>query len=206
MRGMSVRLLLCLLLLTACAQVEPPEPEGPLSGARLVEALRDGGLVVYLRHTETTEGGTDDPTKPSDCAAQRKLSEKGKQDARLIGEAFQKLDLPVGEVIASPYCRTRETAELAFDEVRTDPAMLPLPGVGAPGQDAAFDAAKQLVAEEPEDGTLTVLVGHISVIEPVTGATPEEGGAAVFRPDGEGEFRIVAEVAPGGWQRLAEQG
>jgi hypothetical protein len=43
------------------------------------------------------------------------------------------------------------------------------------------------------------------VIEPVTGATPEEGGSAVFAPEGGGEFRLVAEVPPGGWARLLDQ-
>ena len=206
---MTARLLLCLLLLTGCAAVpgvEPPKPEGPLSGERLVEELKDGGYVIVVRHTATEEGGVDDPTKLEDCEPQRELTDEGRQQARDLGKAIDDLDIPIGQAVASPYCRTKETATLAFgeDQVTTDEVLLPLPGTGKPGNDEAIAAAAELVGQEPEDGN-TVLVTHISVIEPVTGATPEEGGSAVFVPEGDGEFRIVAEIAPGGWGRLLEQ-
>lgn len=204
---MTARLLLCLLLLTGCAAVEKPQPEGPLSGARLVDELRDGGYVIVVRHTATEEGGVDDPTKLEDCAPQRELTDEGRQQARDLGKAIEDLDVPVGRVVASPYCRTRETAELAFgaDEVKTDEVLLPLPGTGKPGNDDAILAARQLLGQDTPEDANTVVVTHISVIEPVTGATPEEGGSAVFVPEGNGAFRIVAEVPPGGWAKLLEQ-
>ena len=201
---MAIRLLLCLLLLTGCAAVEEPTPEGPLNGVRLVEALQDGGLVVFLRHTETAPGKDADPIDLDDCSTQRALSEQGRQDARDIGAAFKALDLEVGDVLASPYCRTVETAELAFGDVTKEEELLPFPGPGEPGHEEAVERGKALVATEPDKGKNTVLVSHSSTIEPITGATPEEGGAALFEPDGDGGFRLVAEVPPGGWTRLAE--
>lgn len=203
---MTTRLLLCLLLLTGCSAVQEPEPEGPLSGERLVEELREGGYVIVLRHTATTEGGVDDPTRLEDCASQRNLSEEGRAQATALGDAVEELDVPVGQVLASPYCRTLDTATLAFGEdVEKEPALLPLPGTGATGNDEAVIAVERLLATEPADGTNTVLVTHVSVIEPVTGATPDEGGATVLRPEGDGDFRIVAEIPPAGWARLLEQ-
>lgn len=202
---MTARLLLCLLLLTGCAGVQEPEPEGPLSGERLVEALREGGYVVFLRHTATAEGSDADPIDLQDCSTQRKLSPQGQQDARDIGAAWEDLDIEVGEVVASPYCRTVETAELAFGSAREEPALLPLPGAGQPGHEQGVAKVKALVGAEPDEGTNTVLVSHSSTIEPATGATPEEGGSVVFEPQGDGEFRLVAEVAPGGWQNLLDQ-
>lgn len=204
---MTGRLLLSLLLLTGCAAVEKPQPEGTLSGARLVDELRDGGYVIVVRHTATEEGGVDDPTQLEDCAPQRELSDQGRQQARDLGRAIDDLRIPIGRAVASPYCRTRETAELAFgaDDVETDEVLLPLPGTGKPGNDEAILAVRQLIgAETPEDAN-TIVVTHISVIEPATGATPEEGGSAIFVPEGNGAFRIVAEVPPGGWAKLLEQ-
>lgn len=204
---MSARLLLVLaLLLTGCSGLGSPEPEGPLTGERLVDALRDGGLVLYLRHTETTEGGVDSVDTLGDCSAQRELSDAGRQDAREIGEALSELEVPVATVLASPFCRTVETAELAFDEVGTDDALLALASTGqsTAEQDAAQERVRELLAEEPPEGENVVLVGHISNVGPVTGTSPAEGGTVVFRPGGDG-FRLVAEVPPQGWQRLAEQ-
>lgn len=203
---MTGRLLLCLLLLTGCAAVEEPRPEGPLSGERLVEALRDGGYVVVVRHTATEEGGVDDPTTPTDCAPQRELTDVGRQQARDLGKAVRDLGVPIGRVVASPYCRTRETAELAFGAgVTVDEVLLPLPGTGKPGNDEAIVKVKELLGEPIPDGVNTFVVTHISVIEPVTGATPEEGGSTVFAVEGDGAFRVVADVPPGGWAKLVEQ-
>jgi hypothetical protein len=36
------------------------------------------------------------------------------QNSRAIGEAIRALDVPIGPVLASPLCRTVETAVLAF--------------------------------------------------------------------------------------------
>lgn len=203
---MTGRLLLCLLLLTGCAAVERPEPEGPLSGARLVDELRDGGYVIVVRHTATEEGGVDDATKPADCTPQRELTDEGRQQARELGTAIRQLGIPVGRAVASPYCRTRETAELAFgSSVTTDEVLLPLPGTGKPGNDEAIVAVRRLLGEPTPDGGNTFVVSHISVIQPVTGAAPEEGGSVVFVPEGDGAFRVVAQVPPGGWAKLLEQ-
>lgn len=204
---MTARLLLCLLLITGCSAMDEPKPEGPLSGKRLVEELREGGYVIVVRHTATEEGGVDDPTKLEECAPQRELTDEGRQQARDLGKAVRDLDIPIGRALASPYCRTKETAELAFgaDAVETDEVLLPLPGTGKPGNDEAIAAVAELVSADTPDDENTVLVSHISVIEPVTGATPEEGGSAVFVPEGDGMFRIVAEIAPGGWAKLREQ-
>ena len=198
-------LLVAALLLTGCGGLSAPEPEGPLTGERLVTALREGGLVLYLRHTETTEGGIDSVSTLGDCSAQRELSEAGRRDAREIGLAFDDLAVPVARVLASPFCRTVETAELAFDEVRTDDALLALASTGQSQaeQDAAKERVRELLADEPPDGENVVLVGHISNVGPVTGTSPEEGGTVVFRPDGDGGFALAAEVPPQGWQRLA---
>jgi phosphohistidine phosphatase SixA len=197
-----VRLLLALLLLSGCSGLSAPEPEAPLSGDRLVEALREGGLVLYLRHTATEDDAPDGlPTDP--CEQQRALTTAGRAEARAIGAAWDALQVPVGRVVASPFCRTVETAELAFGETETDEALLPIErGSGA---EEAGTAVRELLGAAPEDGTNTVLVGHVSNLRPATGATPQEGGTVVFRPHGRGAFRIVAEIAPGGWQHLAQQ-
>ena len=199
---MIPRVLLCLLLLTGCSGLSAPEPEGPLTGDRLVEALRDGGLVLFLRHTETTAEGVDDLSRPEQCQGQRSLTPAGRQQARDIGRAFEQLDIPVGDVVASPICRTAETARLAFGRTDTDRALLP--AEDAPPTQEQLAAGRALLADEPDDGENTVLVGHISSIRALAGAEPEEGGAVVFRPVGD-DFMIVGEVQPGGWQRLAEQ-
>jgi phosphohistidine phosphatase SixA len=79
------------------------------------QRLRAGGLVVLMRHA-ATEPGLGDPKGFSleDCATQRNLSERGRDEARRVGEAFRAQRVPVAQVLTSPWCRCRETATLAF--------------------------------------------------------------------------------------------
>ena len=71
-----------------------------LEGQALVDALKQGGHVILLRHT-ATEPVTPDPDlfDLSDCSTQRALSEKGRSQAVSMGKAFRKLGIPVGQVV-----------------------------------------------------------------------------------------------------------
>lgn len=191
-------------VLGGCSGLEPPAPQGALSGAPLVQALREGGHVLYLRHTKT-DPSQDDETDPlGDCTRQRLLTDEGRADARALGEALRRLEVPVGEVVASPFCRARETAELAFGRVRTDDGLVS-PGPEGPARERTADRLRELVSTPPEHGSNTVLVGHLPNLRLVSRATAEEGGTVVLRPDDDGRFRVVAQVPPQGWQRLAER-
>ena len=190
---------LLLALVTACGAVDEPETVRPLVGASLVEALRDGGHVLYLRHARTPEDGTDEPGSLGDCSRQRLLDDVGRADARALGEAVRALEVPVGDVLASPMCRTVETAELAFGRATTQDALL-TPEPDTRGRTTS--ALRRLLSTEPDDGENTVLVGHLTNLRLLSTASPDEGGTVVFRPDGEG-FVLVGSVPPQGWQELA---
>ncbi len=190
---------LLVVLLTSCGAVEEPEVVRPLVGAELVDALREGGHVLYLRHARTPEDGTDQPGSLGDCSRQRLLDDVGRADARALGEAVRSLGVPVGQVRASPMCRTVETAELAFGRATTHDALLtPTPDT----RGRTTRALRRLLRAEPDDGENTVLVGHLTNLRLLSTASPDEGGTVVFRPDGEG-FVLVGSVPPQGWQDLA---
>src|SRR4051812_30257389 len=79
----------------------------------LVERLRRGGYVLALRHAATDQSMADNTRDLRDCSKQRNLSAAGRRQAQAIGRALRRLRIPVGTVLASPYCRTRATARLA---------------------------------------------------------------------------------------------
>ena len=108
-----IRLLFCLLL--ACAPTVAGAEEA--ADAALVEALRAGGNNIYFRHVATDWTQSDELRQADDwlnCdpVRMRQLSDSGRADAIAIGEAMRGLEIPIGEVLASPYCRTMETARL----------------------------------------------------------------------------------------------
>jgi len=177
-----------------------------LAGAALVEALRGGGYVIYIRHAKTERDYADQVrARMGDCSTQRSLSEAGWRDARRIGAGFARLRLPVGDVLSSQYCRAWQTADLAFGRYRKTDS---LNFERAAEYDAAQVAAMRarvwpLLAAAPPVGRNTVIVGHDDPFEAATGIYPEPQGVAfVVRPDGAGGFALRARIEPAGWQAL----
>lgn len=180
-----------------------------LSGPDLLAALKRGGYVIYFRHAQTVRDYADqaDPNLSlGDCASQRRLSKAGIQDARDIGAAFTNREIPVSQVITSEYCRSWQTANLAFGRVDRKDSRLNF----LPYEDYSEDLVAlmkknvtPLLSTPPIPGSNTVIVGHDDIFEAATGIYPDPQGIAyVVKPDGRGGFSLVANVLPREWADL----
>jgi phosphohistidine phosphatase SixA len=174
-----------------------------LAGRPLLAALKAGGLVIYFRHTSTDFGQNDEQmTGYEDCARQRNLTDRGRDEARAMGAAIKRLALPVGQVLASPFCRTMETARLIFGRATATPAVRGGPASGVPAE--RYAELRQLLSALPPEGTDVAIVSHGNPFRAVAGEPYlAEGEAAVIRPLGAGGFRIVARIPKDGWDALA---
>ncbi len=180
-----------------------PDPAHALDGAALVDALRAGGLTLYFRHTATDFSQSDAAMKGyGECALQRNLSEEGRRQARAIGEWVRKLALPVGEVIASPFCRTMETGRLMFG--RAEPSTVVRGYEGTSSANADYTRLVALLASPPATpGTLRMITTHGNPFRAIAGPPHlDEGEAAVLKPGGK-DFVVVARIKAGDWERLA---
>lgn len=192
----------CLLLTTARAEpTSAPDPAHALEGAALLAALKAGGLTLYFRHTATDFSQDDRGMQGYEaCATQRNLSEAGRRQAREIGETIRALGLPVGEVIASPFCRTMETARLLFGRAQASTVVR-----GYEGRDAAkadYGPLTALLASPVKAGELRMIASHGNPFRAIAGPPHlEEGEAAVLKPRGR-DFVVVARIRPGEWARL----
>ena len=86
------------------------------SPAQLIEALRGGGHTLYIRHAATDWSQSDTVVKFGDWKScdpgkMRQLSDAGRIAAERIGIAMRALEIPIGKVLSSEYCRAIETAE-----------------------------------------------------------------------------------------------
>jgi phosphohistidine phosphatase SixA len=179
-----------------------------LSGPALLSALQEGGHVIYFRHAQTDKDYADqaDPNmKLEDCETQRKLSDVGVKQAKDIGAAFKAKTIPVGEVIASEFCRAWKTADLAFGQHTKNPKLNFLPFEDY--TDAQVEEMKAnvmpLLTAAPASGKNTVIVGHDDIFEAATGIYPDpQGMAYVLTPDGKGGFELQANLLPEEWAKL----
>ncbi|HZE61574.1 MAG TPA: hypothetical protein VE085_13580 [Burkholderiales bacterium] len=102
----------------------------PQADPALAAKLRQGGYVLFLRHTST---------------------DFSRDEARKLSAQIERLRIPIGPVHASPFCRTQETARLAFgraeraSEARGGPALFGSPYL-AEGEMAVVDPSAFVVA------------------------------------------------------------
>jgi hypothetical protein len=190
--------------LVAGARSSSPDPAHALEGAALVTALRAGGYTLYFRHTATDFSQSDRAmTAYDECASQRNLSEAGRMQAREIGESIRAMKLPVGEVIASPFCRTMETGRLMFG--RAQPSTVVRGYEGTNVANADYSKLIALLASAPKPGTLRMITSHGNPFRAIAGPPHlEEGEAAVLRGNGK-EFVVVARIKREDWALLRQQ-
>ncbi len=179
-------------------------PSKPVPHDRLLAELRKGGYILYFRHA-STDFSRDDTRSQSDddCANQRPLSDEGRSEARAIGAAIRDLGIPVGKVVASPRCRTMETAMLAFGRAEKSAAVRG--GPAHPQQPDRYAALRQLLATRVEPGANLVISSHGNPFYAVAGKPYlAEGEGAVVRPLG-ADFEVIARIRVDDWQALGEK-
>jgi phosphohistidine phosphatase SixA len=197
--------LAAVLLLGSSAPAAAQQTRAPaMGGADLLAALRSGGLILYFRHADTDFKQKDvRPVNLADCTQQRNLTDKGREHSRNIGAAIRALAIPVGPVLASPLCRTVETAELAFGPAERSMAVRD-GGPTPPGSPDRYAALRAMLSTPPAPGRNPVIVGHAYPIYTLIGGQYlEEGEAAVVQPRG-ADFEVIARVGLKEWRELAQ--
>lgn len=204
-------LIMTTLLSVMPVQAAPSSNSEILSGAALVQSLRQGGYTIYFRHEATDWSQDDHIQKAGDwvsCDGNliRQLSAAGRQSAQATGQAMRTLGIPFDRVLASPYCRTVETAKLMnVGEVEPSEAVINLRVAQYFGGRAAIVAtAQSLLAESSPKGSNTLIVAHGNVAQAATPVYPGEGEGVVFQADGQGGFHFIGRIKPAEWQALAQ--
>ena len=175
----------------------------------LLKALRAGGFVLYMRH------GNTDNTKPdavpkvdlNDCATQRPLNDLGRKVATQVGNYLRLAKIPVSEVVHSPLCRARESAQLAFADVgdllRQENKLMYVGNFTSEEKKPIVAMTRLLVSTPVPAGTNRVLVAHAPNLADLMGYfVKPEGTVVVIRPLGEGRFEYLASIYPDMWPGL----
>jgi len=171
-------------LVSAAFAQEGAEPVWP--------AMQAPGSVIVLRHSYAP-GGFDPPgARLDDCSTQRNLDERGRAQARAIGEAFRQHGVTVGTVLSSPRCRCMDTGRLAFGSARS---WLPLQGaLNDPELRQRQIAEIQQAIAAHRSGPPLVLVTHGSVVTDLTGVNVQMGELVVLRREPDGRHEVAGRL------------
>lgn len=142
-------------------------------------ALVSGGHIALIRHGNAPPGYGGDPPgfKIDDCATQRNLDEKGRAQARALGEVFRRHGVRPEKILSSPWCRCLETARL----MGLGPVDGTLAVAASDRSPERLAAMRQLLADWGGPGTL-VVVTHALTVHGLVGILPEQAETVVVRP------------------------
>ncbi len=167
---------------------------GPALAADPLDAARAPGVVLLMRHA--TAPGTGDPSgmRLGDCSTQRNLSDAGRDEARAIGARLRDAGISFGQILASEWCRTTETANL----LGLGPATPFPPANSFFGNRATADQQTAQVLDHlaalPE-GDRVLIVTHQVNITALTGITPRSGEIVVARHSASG-LEVLGRLPP----------
>jgi broad specificity phosphatase PhoE len=158
--------------------------------------LKQPGHVVFMRHSDAPgSGGYGDPPgyRLEDCATQRNLSDEGRAHARRTGEAFRKQGIVFDRVLTSPWCRCKETAQLAMGkEAEVFPPLSNLVGRSEHREPQVKALRKYLASLDSR--TRVLLVTHGIVINALTGIQPASGEMVIVKPGPGGEPKVAGRL------------
>ena len=152
--------------------------------------------IVLFRHATAPGVGEPAGFKLDDCATQRNLDDKGRAEARKLGEQFRNRKIPVGAVLTSQWCRTRDTAKLAFgDAVKDEPVFNSSFRTSAEISDGQTAQARALLSGWRGPGALVVVTHQINITA-LTGVNPASGEGVVVRAAADGALKVLGTVKP----------
>lgn len=169
----------------------------PALAAEPWDAVRQGGVVILMRHA-ATEPGTGDPPgfRADDCTSQRNLSVQGRAQAQHFGTMLASRGVHPIAVFSSAWCRCIDTGTLAFPSVPVGHlAALDSLFVDKSRESAQTAALREALQRIPRSG-VTVWVTHQVNATALTGEYLGMGEALVLRPEGEGNFRVLGRLSP----------
>lgn len=179
--------------------------EKPIS-AELFKEIRKGGFILYMRHGNTDNSRPDrvPGVDLNDCATQRPLSDEGRKLMKQVGKAIRETKIPLGQILVSPMCRTRESAQLAIgDKFQLVEPLMYSANMTSDEKKPRIEALRKLLLAPVAKGTNTLMIAHAPNLDDLIGFfVKPEGTIVVFRQGGPDGFEYLASIHPGDWRSL----
>ena len=160
-----------------------------------MSALKQPGVLALMRHALAP--GTGDPSdfELGDCATQRHLDARGRDQARRTGAALRAAGISFDRIWTSQWCRTRDTAQLLDLGPVTEQPVLNSFYAGQGDAAAQTEQTLELIEALPGDARLLIVTHQVNITA-LTGLGVSSGEIIIARrtPDGlavSGRFMIA---------------
>ncbi|MGD9089838.1 MAG: histidine phosphatase family protein [Desulfobacterales bacterium] len=162
--------------------------------AELIENMLTGGHILMIRHALAP--GTGDPAnfQVGDCSTQRNLDDRGRDQARAIGDWLRSKGINSASVYSSQWCRCLETAKL----LRMGP-VAELPALNSfyeltENREPNLKALRQFIAKQPPDGKLIIMVTHLVTISAIADEAVSSGEGVLLKLNPAEPYEVVGRL------------
>lgn len=175
---------------------------GRAAASDILALMKEPGHITFMRHAWAPFEGAPKERVSAEtlgpCETQRNLDDKGRSDARALGDKLRAAGVTFDIVYTSKWCRCRETAELIMgrpvenlaliNSYFTDPDK-----TRGPAQQAAL---KRYLNETLPPSARALMVTHGSLIQDLTGIFTDETEVVIVKSDRSGGVIVVGRGFP----------
>jgi len=157
----------------------------------LIKLMKSGGHILMIRHAYAPGSGDPANFKIGDCATQRNLDDRGRSQARAIGDWLRSKGIKDAKIYSSQWCRCLETATLlGLGPVAELPALDSFYGKPQ-NREPDIKALRSFIATLPDDGELIIFVTHYVNILEITGEGVSPGEGVVLKIKEGGAYDVL---------------
>jgi len=160
----------------------------------LIEQMKAGGHILMVRHAIAPGSGDPENFKIGDCSTQRNLDDRGRSQARAIGEWLRSNGIEKARMFSSQWCRCQETANL----INLGP-VVQLPALNSfyerpQDREPNLKALRIFLSKQTSQEELLILVTHFVTISEITGEAVSSGEGVVLRLKEKGGFEVAGRL------------
>ena len=161
---------------------------------RLIDQMKAGGHILMIRHAMAPGSGDPENFQIGDCSTQRNLDDRGRSQARVIGEWLRSNGIKKARMFSSQWCRCQETATL----INLGP-VVQLPALNSfyerpQDREPNLKSLRIFLSEQTSKGELLILVTHFVTISEISGEAVSSGEGVVLRIKENGAFEVAGRL------------
>ena len=160
----------------------------------MIERMKAGGHILMIRHALAPGSGDPANFRIGDCSTQRNLDDRGRKQAKAIGDWLRSNGITSARIYSSQWCRCLETAELLEMGVVVELTALNSFYELTQDREPNLKALRKFIAEQPFDGVLIILVTHFVTISAIANEAVSSGEGALLKLNEDAPYEIVGRL------------
>ena len=161
---------------------------------RLIAQMKSGGHFLMIRHAQAPGSGDPENFKIGDCSTQRNLDDRGRDQARAIGDWLRRGGIKKARIYSSQWCRCLDTANL----MNLGP-VTPLPALNSfydrpQDREPNLRELRLFLSKQKSHDELLILVTHFVTISAISGKAVSSGEGVVLRMEEKGTYEFVGTI------------